>query len=119
MKSIVIAALFASTNAVKLEWPSVARCAPGQISTDFHPCDDNSKGPHHLDGTQVQLDALQDRFPLTRLPAMITLRDHTTSMEPLSRLIAAMSFSSVLTVLDSRSPRTGHQSPDATQDRSL
>jgi len=38
-------------------WPSVARCAPGQISTDYHPCDDNSKGPHHLDGTQVQLDA--------------------------------------------------------------
>ena len=57
MKSIVIAALFASTNAVKLEWPSVARCAPGQISTDSWPCDDNSKGPHHLDGTQVQLDS--------------------------------------------------------------
>ena len=57
MKSIVIAALFASSNAVKLEWPSVARCAPGQISTDSWPCDDNSKGPHHLDGTQVQLDS--------------------------------------------------------------
>merc|ERR1740139_102053 len=56
MKSIVIAALFASTNAVKLEWPSVARCNPGQISTDSWPCDDNSKGPHHLDGTQVQID---------------------------------------------------------------
>merc|ERR1711934_1101419 len=57
MKSFVIAALFASTNAVKLEWPSVARCNPGQISTDSWPCDDNSKGPHHLDGTQVQLDS--------------------------------------------------------------
>merc|ERR1711934_165685 len=57
MKSFVIAALFASTNAVKLEWPSVARCNPGQISTDSWPCDDNSKGPHHLDGTQVQIDS--------------------------------------------------------------
>merc|ERR1719201_547350 len=56
MKSFVIAALFASTNAVKLEWPSVARCNPGQISTDSWPCDDNSKGPHHLDGTQLQLE---------------------------------------------------------------
>jgi len=57
MRSIAIAALLATASAVKLSWPSVARCAPGQISTDFHPCDDNSKGPHHLDGTQVQLDA--------------------------------------------------------------
>lgn len=59
MRSIVIAALFASTQAVKLDenWPSVARCNPGQISTDSWPCDDNSKGPHHLDGTQVQLDS--------------------------------------------------------------
>lgn len=27
------------------------------MSTDYHPCDDNSKGPHYLDGTQVQLHA--------------------------------------------------------------
>ena len=59
MKSQVIAALFASTQAVKINnaWPSVARCAPGQISTDWAACDDNSKGPHHLDGTQVQIDS--------------------------------------------------------------
>jgi hypothetical protein len=51
MKSAVIAALLATTQAVKIEWPSVARCAPGQMSTDEWHCDDNSKGPHHLDNT--------------------------------------------------------------------
>jgi len=33
------------------QWPSVARCAPGQMSTDEWHCDDNSKGPHNIDNT--------------------------------------------------------------------
>merc|ERR1719424_879931 len=139
MKSIVIAALFASTNAVKLEWPSVARCNPGQISTDSWPCDDNSKGPHHLDGTQVQipffspsmelefrppnpghplLDATQDRSPPIHGHVTTTPRDLTISMVPRFRLMVLIPFSSPLMVLESRPPNPGHPLLDATQDRS-
>ena len=50
-----IALLLASTQAVKLSWPSVARCAPGQVSTDSSPCDHNNNGVHPLDGTTLQL----------------------------------------------------------------
>jgi hypothetical protein len=31
------------------EWPSVARCKPGQISTDFEACDHNNKGEFQHD----------------------------------------------------------------------
>lgn len=51
MRSIIIAALFASVKASDGYWPSVARCKPGQISKDSNPCDDYSKGPNALDGT--------------------------------------------------------------------
>jgi len=57
MRASAITLLLSSAQAVRIEkqWPSVARCQPGQISTDWNACDDNSKGPHHLDGTQVLL----------------------------------------------------------------
>ena len=53
MKTNIILALIASTQAVKLHqnWPSVARCRPGQVSTDSQPCDHNNNSNHPLDGT--------------------------------------------------------------------
>ena len=52
----ILAVLFASAQAIRLssEWESVARCKPGQISSDSKPCDNNSSGAHNLDGTTVQ-----------------------------------------------------------------
>ena len=44
MKSFVLAALIASASAVKLSWPSVARCGAGTTPTDFEECDDLNKG---------------------------------------------------------------------------
>ena len=56
---VAIAVLLASVNAIQLraDWPSVARCNPGQISSNSSPCDNNNKGPNSLDGTAVQLEA--------------------------------------------------------------
>ena len=46
MKSFALIALLGCAAAVQLnnEWPSVARCKSGQISTDFEACDDLNKG---------------------------------------------------------------------------
>merc|ERR1719263_1065078 len=49
MRSFVIAIFLASTSAVRMTWPSVARCPEGQESTDEWACDNNAKGPHSLD----------------------------------------------------------------------
>ena len=57
MKTFAIVALLASVQAVQLRWPSVARCAEGQVSKDGNACDHNNNGVHPLDGTRVQLDA--------------------------------------------------------------
>ena len=56
MKTQVILALLASTQAVQLHsnWESVARCKPGQISSDSKPCDHNNNTAHNLDGTTLQ-----------------------------------------------------------------
>merc|ERR1712046_135376 len=56
MRAFVIAALFASASAVKLnaEWPSVARCENGNngpVSSDEFACDNNSKNPTVVDGS--------------------------------------------------------------------
>merc|ERR1719263_1879915 len=48
MRSFVIAIFLASTSAVRMTWPSVARCPEGQESTDEWACDNNAKGPHSL-----------------------------------------------------------------------
>ena len=37
------------------QWPSVARCNPGQVSKDSAPCDHDNRMPHPHDGTVVQL----------------------------------------------------------------
>jgi hypothetical protein len=54
--TLVIAALVATSGAVKLDkqWPSVARCKPGQVSYDHDACDNWNQGPNTLDGTAVQ-----------------------------------------------------------------
>ena len=46
MKSIALTALLGCASAVQLnnQWPSVARCKAGQISTDFEACDDLNSG---------------------------------------------------------------------------
>ena len=51
MKSFVYTALVGSITAIQLQnqWPSVARCKPGQISTDFEACDHNNKGEFQHD----------------------------------------------------------------------
>ena len=56
MRAFVIATLFASASAVKLnaEWPSVAKCGEGQngaVSSDDFACDHNSKNPTVVDGS--------------------------------------------------------------------
>ena len=75
MKTFVVAALLASAQAVKLNWPSVARCAPGQVSSDSNACDHNSKGPHPLDGTAVQLE---EQWPSVArcTPGQVSTDDH-------------------------------------------
>ena len=55
MKAYLFAALLASTSAVKLQWPSVARCEPGHISSDSDACDHNNNMEHAHDGTAVQI----------------------------------------------------------------
>ena len=62
MRAFVLAALFASASAVKLnsEWPSVARCGEGNnnaISSDDFACDHNSKNPTVVEGSLTD-----DRF---------------------------------------------------------
>ena len=47
------ALLLANASAVKMSWPSVARCAEGQRSDDLDACDHNSKNGEQLDGTRV------------------------------------------------------------------
>lgn len=37
------------------QWPSVARCTAGQVSTDSFPCDHNNTMQHPHDGTAVQV----------------------------------------------------------------
>ena len=56
MKTQILVALIASTQAIQLHssWESVARCKPGQVSSDSKPCDNNSSGAHNLDGTTIQ-----------------------------------------------------------------
>ena len=51
MKSFALAALLGCTSAIQIgnTWPSVARCRPGQIPTDFEECDDLNKGPKQHD----------------------------------------------------------------------
>ena len=46
MKSIALTALLGCASAIHIgsSWPSVARCKPGQIPTDFEECDDLNKG---------------------------------------------------------------------------
>ena len=39
------------------QWPSVARCTAGQVSTDSFPCDHNNNMEHPHDGTAVQIAA--------------------------------------------------------------
>jgi hypothetical protein len=34
-----------------VQWPSVARCLPGQISTDREPCDQDNRTTHRHDNT--------------------------------------------------------------------
>ena len=58
MKSTLAIALFlGAASAFKLEWPSVARCKPGQKSYDSNPCDHNNNSEHPHDGTVLQMDA--------------------------------------------------------------
>ena len=54
MKTAIFFLLAASTQAMRLQWESVARCVPGQISSDSKPCDHDNHTPHNLDGTTIQ-----------------------------------------------------------------
>ena len=49
--------LVASASALKLnsQWPSVARCNSGDVSTDSHACDHNNNMEHPHDGTTLQI----------------------------------------------------------------
>eukprot|EP00356_Strombidium_inclinatum_P013718 CAMPEP_0170493570 /NCGR_PEP_ID=MMETSP0208-20121228/14117_1 /TAXON_ID=197538 /ORGANISM="Strombidium inclinatum, Strain S3" /LENGTH=200 /DNA_ID=CAMNT_0010769517 /DNA_START=1 /DNA_END=603 /DNA_ORIENTATION=+ len=55
MKSYIIAALVASSTAVKLNWPSVARCDGSHISSDHDACDHNNNMEHAHDNTALQI----------------------------------------------------------------
>ena len=53
MRTLIIAALFASAQAMRLQWPSVARCADGKPSTNTNKCDNLGAGPWPLDPSFV------------------------------------------------------------------
>ena len=53
--TFAIAAFLANVSAIRIskEWPSVARCTSGQVSTDSFPCDHNNNMEHPHNGTAV------------------------------------------------------------------
>ena len=53
MKAAILLIANVSAIALRAEWPSVARCNPGQVSSNSSPCDNNNKGPNALDGTSL------------------------------------------------------------------
>lgn len=57
MKSFIIAALVATSSAIKVrqmeQWPSVARCNGKHISSDIDPCDHDNHMAHRHDQVVV------------------------------------------------------------------
>jgi len=66
--SLAVAALIGSASAVSLRktWPSVARCAPGQTSTDQVACD-QAAPPNHIHNH----DNVVGTDPLNKIPASL------------------------------------------------
>ena len=55
MRTLIIVALLAvSAQAIKIQWPSVARCPDGTPSRDSNKCDNNGQGPWPLDPSFAQ-----------------------------------------------------------------
>ena len=55
MKAYVLVALLATSQAVKLNWPSVAKCTGDHISSDSNACDHDNRMEHAHDGTTLQI----------------------------------------------------------------
>ena len=68
MKSFVLLALLAGSNAVKLrsQWPSVAKCTADlrgeHTSMDEDPCDHDNRMVHNHDGTLGESNAAHPRY---------------------------------------------------------
>ena len=79
MRTLIIAALFASAQAMRLQWPSVARCPDGTPSTNTNKCDNLGQGPWPLDPSFVMSEeSLQDQ-ELESWPSVARCADGTPS----------------------------------------